>query len=744
MNRRSQLKRMALLSGFLVVALGLMVLRLVDLQIVNGATYREKAQRKILRTYDQPASRGEILDCYGRPLVSNTLGFSISFDYYSWEKEEQNQVILDICAITQQAGLEHYDTLPITTDAPFAYTFASYEEDTAKNLRSFIEDNEKLWRIPVEKEELKQAADEKLPKDADTDEQAVHTALQALSAVVDQTAPDYIVRTLEDLSAPELMELLREKYDIDPSLSDAQARLIAGVRYEMDQQQFSSYNNLYTFASQVDVETVSLVEERSSQMPGVTITVDNVRQYDTTYASHVLGRVGKIYREEYEELKDQGYGLNDTIGKDGLEKAYESYLRGIDGEKAVETNINGDVINETETKEPQPGSNVILTLDLDLQAVAEESLASTIQSIKERGQRNHSSGWDVEGGAAVVIDIDTGGILACASYPTYNLATFNQDYQMLYDDPLKPMFNRATMGAYPPGSTFKPVTALAALESGTITTSTKIRDEGVYTYYASSGYTPACWIWNDKRGTHGLLDVSGALKYSCNYFFFEASRLMGIDTLNYYAKQLGLGQKTGVELPSEAAGNLAGPESREKNGETWWPGETLQAAIGQSEQQFTPIQMANYMATILNGGTRYRPHFLKQVVSYDYTQVVEEYQPEVLAEMDISESTIEAIKEGMRGVVTDDGTAASVFRDYPIAVGGKTGSAQTTASKSQSAHGVFISFAPYDDPQIAVFVLVEHGGSGGNVAPIVRDIYDAYFGKQTNPDPAPQENTLIY
>ena len=219
---------------------------------------------------------------------------------------------------------------------------------------------------------------------------------------------------------------------------------------------------------------------------------------------------------------------------------------------------------------------------------------------------------------------------------------------------------------------------------------------------------------------------------------------MGIDTLNYYAKQLGLGQKTGVELPSEAAGNLAGPESREKNGETWWPGETLQAAIGQSEQQFTPIQMANYMATILNGGTRYRPHFLKQVVSYDYTQVVEEYEPEVLAEMDISESTIEAIKEGMRGVVTDDGTAASVFRDYPIAVGGKTGSAQTTASKSQSAHGVFISFAPYDDPQIAVFVLVEHGGSGGNVAPIVRDIYDAYFGKQTNPDPAPQENTLIY
>lgn len=718
----------------MVLICGLMVLRLVDLQVVNGAAYREEAERKILRTYKQPASRGEILDCYGRPLVSNALGFSITFDYYSWDWKAQNDVILRICAITENAGIPHYDTLPVTLEAPFAYTFASKEEEGAKKLISFFEDNRKAWRIEEDKVEMTQRG--KGDEAPSGPEQAAET-LQILLA---STKPNHINRTVDNTSAAELMKLLREKYEIDDSYTDAQARTIAGVRYEMSLLPFSSTYNLYTFASGVDVETVSLVEERSnSEMPGVTITVDNVRQYDTTYAAHVLGRVGKIFKNEYAELKEQGYALDATLGKDGLEKAYEPYLRGIDGERSVETNIEGDITGLVDTKEPQPGSNVVLTLDLDLQAVAEESLKSNIESI-----RNSKGGSGVEGGAAVVIDVNSGGILACASYPSYNLATYSADFNAMKEDPLRPMFNRVIQGAYPPGSTFKPVTALAALESGTITPNTKIRDEGRYMFYKNSGYTPACWIYNDYRRTHGLINVSEALKYSCNYFFFEVGRLMGIDTLNSYAKQLGLGQKTGVELPGEVPGNLAGPESREKNGgEEWQPGETIQAAIGQSEQQFTPIQMANYLATILNGGTRYRPHFLKQVVSYDYTRTVEDYQPEVLSQMDIQETTIEAIKEGMKGVVDEGGTASSVFRNYPISVGGKTGSAQTMGNKSKKAHGVFISFAPYDEPQIAVYVLVEHGGSGGAVAPVVRDIYDAYFSKQTNPALVTPENTLI-
>lgn len=732
------MKRMTALCVALVVFVGLIVLRLADLQLVNGAAYRQQAQRTIVRTYSQPAARGEILDRYGRPLISNALGFSITFDYFAWDEETQNETILRLCEIAEEAGLEYHDSLPVSAAAPFSYTFSSLEDEEAKKIKTFFEDNRERWSIKIQRP--KTPSQKEWRKEQDLKTQCVTGVAMAANAA----SPKAIVRTLEETSAGELMDLLREKYKIDETYNSAQARRIAGVRYEMEQQEFSAANNPYTFASQADVDTVALVKERSSLLPGVTITVDNVRQYNTTYASHVLGRVGKIWKEEYDELKDQGYGLNAILGKDGLEKAYESYLRGQDGKRSVETNAAGDVLAEREAEPAQPGDNIVLTLDLDLQAVAEESLARNIQQIRERNQYRRSGGWDAEGGAAVVIEVDTGGILACASYPAYNLETFSADFQTLMDDPLKPMFNRAVSGAYPPGSTFKPVTALAALESGVVTTQTRIRDAGPYMFYASSGYTPACWIWNDRRGSHGNINISEALKYSCNYYFYEASRLMGIETLNTYAKQLGLGQKTGVEIPGEVAGTLAGPESREaRGGDPWMPGETLQAAIGQSEQQFTPIQMANYMATILNGGTHYQPHFLKQAMSYDYGEVVEDYQPIVLDQMEIAPETIEAIKEGMRGVVTDDGTAASIFRNYPIAIGGKTGSAQTTGDRSRSAHGVFISFAPYDDPQIAVFVLVEHGGSGGNVAPIVRDIYDAYFGKQTDPSPLTPENSLI-
>ena len=740
MNRRSQMKRMTALCVLLALFMGLMTLRLADLQLVNGADYRQQAERTIVRAYSQPAARGEILDRYGRPLISNALGFSITFDYFTWDDETQNETILRLCQIAEDAGLEYYDSLPISAAAPFAYTFSSLEDEEAKKMRSFLaeSDNRKLWDIKVDKPKV--PAQKVWSKEQDPATQSVN----GVAMVANAASSRAITHTLEETSASQLMELLRKKYEIDESCTSAQARRIAGVRYEMEQQEFSSWNNLYTFASQADVDTVSLVKERSGLLPGVTITVDNVRQYNTACAAHVLGRVGKIWKEEYDELKDEGYGLNAILGKDGLEKAYEPYLRGKDGTRSVETNAAGDILAEREMEPAQPGANMVLTLDLDLQAVAEESLARNIEQIRQNNQARRSGGWDAEGGAAVVIEVDTGGILACASYPTYNLETFSADFQTLMEDPLKPMFNRAISGAYPPGSTFKPVTALAALESGVVTTQTRIRDAGPYMFYASSNYTPACWIWNDRRGSHGNINISEALKYSCNYYFYEASRLMGIETLNTYAKQLGLGQKTGVESPGEVAGTLAGPESREaRGGDPWMPGETLQAAIGQSEQQFTPIQMANYMATILNGGTHYQPHFLKQAVSYDYSEIVEDYQPVVLDQMDISPETIEAIKEGMRGVVTDDGTAASIFRNYPIAIGGKTGSAQTTGDRSRSAHGVFISFAPYDDPQIAVFVLVEHGGSGGNVAPIVRDIYDAYFGKQTDPTPVTPENQLI-
>lgn len=669
-------------------------IRLVDLQVVNGDKYREEAERKISRTYDQPASRGDILDRYGRPLVTNAAGFSVVFDFFNWDSETQNDTIIKITNLLDANEVPYQTTLPISTVAPFSYTYVTGDENE-KNLHDY---------------QLKQNG------------------------------------WPNGVNAPDFIKLMREKYDIPTETTDKDARTIIGVRYEMALREFSSFNNMFTLATDVAVETVSQVSERSFDMPGVTIGVDDVREYNTDKAAHILGRVGMIYKEEYAELKSKGYPMDAIVGKDGAEKAFEEYLRGIDGQQAVQSDVTGDVLSSSAAVQPKPGNNVVLTLDLDLQTVAENSLKTTIEDIRRKGASVRKGGGDAKGGAAVVIDVNTGGILACASYPTYNLDTFSADFKTLNEDPLTPMMNRGIMSAYPPGSTFKPATAVAALESGTATPKTIIRDEGVYNFYKSSNYTPACWLWNQSRRTHGNVNVSGALKYSCNYYFYETSRLMGIETLNEYASKLGLGQKTGVELDGEVSGNLAGPESRKKKGgEQWQPGETIQAAIGQSEQQFTPIQMASYMATIINGGTRYKPHFLKDVMEYSYDGVVKAESPEIVEQLNLSPETVEAVKEGMRGVVSEDGTAASIFRNYPVALGGKTGSAQTSFSlkDNKSAHGVFISFAPYDKPQIAVYVIVEFGGSGGNVAPIVRDIYDAYFAKTASNNAPAQENTLI-
>jgi penicillin-binding protein 2 len=409
------------------------------------------------------------------------------------------------------------------------------------------------------------------------------------------------------------------------------------------------------------------------------------------------------------------------IGKDGLEKGLEGYLRGIDGVRAVEVNrTTGELITEYMLEDPDPGDTCVLTIDTELQEVTERALAETLQQLDSEREDSDR----VEGGAAVVISVKTGEILAMASYPTYSLSTYVEDLAEKSADPLRPYYNRATMGLYSPGSTFKMATALAALEEGVITPKTTIKDEGVYMFYAPT-YTPGCWIWNDYKRTHGTINVSDAIKYSCNYFFFETGRLLGIERLNKYAEMLGLGQKTGIELTDEKAGNLAGPESREKNGGAKWkPSETIQAAIGQTEQQFTPVQIASYIATLVSGGKRYQPHLL--LSRTDGADGTVSDTPLDLLDYEFSKSSIEAIKKGMKGVVTEDGTASKYFRDFPIEVGGKTGSAQT--QKDRSANGVFVSFAPYDDPEIAVCVVGEHAGSGGSVAPVCIAIYDRYFG----------------
>ncbi len=675
MNNR--LTRVIALCLCMATIFGTMVYRLVQLQLIQGPNTTAKLNANVTREYTEIASRGEIMDRSGRVMVGNALGFSVQLDYYQWEKNIQNQVLLQLWDILTEDQVPALDILPLTLEEPAAYTYASLESGDGYNLERFCQAQE--WG------------------------------------------------SVADMTPSRLFGRLCSYYGVDVTLPYAQRRAVVGLRYLLEDKQFSRYNTPITVVDELDIQTVARISEQQSHLPGVTIQVTDSREYHTTAAAHLLGRVAGISRTEYEELKEEGYALNDTIGKDGMERALESLLRGTDGLRAVEVERqSGRVVAEYMIEDTQPGKNCYLTIDLDLQTRVEQALADTLAAIKAKGELSKDGeGADVEGGAAVVIDVNTGEILAMASYPTYSLENFSAEFSARREDPLSPFVNRVIDGLYSPGSTFKMCTSLAALEEGIITVDTKIKDEGIYRRYADVGYSPRCWIYRQYGRNHGLINVSQALKYSCNYFFYEMGYQLQMEKLTYYATQLGLGQKTGVELAGEEAGILAGPESRAKNnGEKWYAADTLMAAIGQSDHLFTPLQLANYVATVVNGGTRYQPHLLKTVMDYTNTEIYEEVQPTVLNTVSISESTLNAIKEGMRGVVTEDGTASSYFAGFPIQVGGKTGSAQMI---DHSATGVFVSFAPYDDPQLAVCVVGEYASSGGSLAPVAIAAYDEYF-----------------
>ena len=675
---RVRTTRIAMLLGTLMVICAMLAYRMVQLQLIQGPNVTDSPYSNVIREYDEIASRGEIMDRNGTVMVGNALVFSVQLDYYQWDKSVQNDVLLQMYKTLREADVACLDVLPLNWEMPLTYTYSSLESGDGRKLARFLKNLE--WP------------------------------------------------TAEELTPARLFGLLCDRYGVDPDLSLEERRAVIGLRYYLEDKQFSGYNTPITVVEALDIHTVARLSEQSNDLPGVTVQVSDSREYHTDAAAQVLGRVAVIGPEEYEEKKDEGYTLNDTIGKNGMEQALESYLRGTDGVRAVEADgRTGQLVSEYLVEEPQPGKNCWLTIDLRLQERAEAALAATLAGIKAKGEASREGdGADVEGGAAVAIDVNTGEILAMASWPTYSLETFQKDYSTNATDPLSPFLNRTIQSVYSPGSTFKMCTALAALEEGLIDPDDKIRDEGIYTRYADVGYSPRCWIYRQHGGTHGNINVSQALKYSCNYFFYEMGYLLQPELLNKYAAELGLGQKTGVELSGEKAGNLAGPESRAaKGGEKWYGADTLMAAIGQSDHQFTPLQLANYVATLVNGGTRYQPHLLKTVMDYTNTEVHEEVQPTVLNTIEISQDSVNAIKEGMKGVVTEDGTASSYFAGFPIQVGGKTGSAQMV---NHSATGVFVSFAPYDDPQIAVCVVGEYASSGGSLAPVAIAIYDEYFG----------------
>ena len=646
---------------------------LYDAQILHGGENRAKSISSNAASETVTASRGIITDRNGKVLVSNRLAYTLVFDRSGFDDDAAlNAAILRLVQLCEETGTGWNDTLPIGRVG----NFLRYSNARSETFDKFIEKND----------------------------------------------------LTSGASGRQLLSELRELYHVDESLSEREARLIVGVRYELHSR------DSYTFAEDVSTEVLSLITD--GRYEGVTIRTASARVYNTALAAHILGTIGPIWQEEWSSSEDtgyvgyadKGYSMNDLVGKDGVEKAFESYLRGTDGRRLITTDETGKITGELYTREPQPGGTVALTLDIDLQADVEAALAETISGMIDKDSNER-------GGAAAVVSVGTGEVLALASYPTYDLSTFNEDYDELVNDQRLPMFNRATQGIYAPGSTFKMVTAVAALESGIITPSSIIQDRGIYTYYKDP--QPMCWIYSQTGSTHGRINVSQAITDSCNYFFYEVGRLTGIRTLDSYASQFGLGQSTGIEI-GDSSGVLASPEWAESHDQEWTDGQTITAAIGQSYNLFTPLQLANYVATLVGGGDHYQAHLLKNVKAYDNSRLLYMYGDKPMNTVEISDSTLSAVTRGMHEL-TVSGSVAYAFENCVVSAGAKTGSAQVG---TDIANGVFVAYAPYENPEISVAIVIEKGGSGAALANTAVEIINSWFSRAQD-GTAIGENTLL-
>ena len=493
--------------------------------------------------------------------------------------------------------------------------------------------------------------------------------------------------------------------------------------------------NAYVFSSGVSRETMYKIMENNTEYPGVDVQATPVRKYvQGDVAAHLIGQVGPIYAEEYEELKEKGYALNDKVGKGGIEAAMEDSLRGTTGTRTLVKDAKGNVLEEKETKAPVPGKSVVLTIDTDLQAKVQQILKAKFEELRAKpatkGGKFADNGHDVKSGSVVMLDVSDGGVLVCASWPSFDLATYGENYAELVKDPDKPLFNRALNGAFPFGSTAKPAVALAAFSKNELTPSTHITCDRRYRYYED--YQPTC------MGRHGSIDVATALSKSCNVFFYDTGRRTGIDTINKFFNLFGLCQKTGVEI-GESPGYLDSPEAKKNRGDIWTGGDTLRAAIGQTSN-VTPIQLATYAMTLANDGVRYKTHLVHSVRSYDgLTDTV--VQPEVVSRADLSKEAIDTVRKGMVEVVKS-GTASRFFNkgNLPYTLAAKTGTAQIVEGKTDN--GIFIAYGPVEKPEVAVAVVMEQGTSAAS-SEVARQVLDAYFaGKTAGLAPTPPAQLL--
>lgn len=655
---------------------------LIRLQIVKGEEYDLASSSVSAKTASIRAARGEIVDCNGNPLIFNSQGYTIVFDGAFFpsgsEQEKRNEIIINLIRLFEKNSLEWKDNLPLVFDA--------------NGKIQFKEDSERL---------------------------------------ISEMKSKDMLNLNEYATAQNCYDALIEKYKLE-KYSPAEARKIASVCYEMKRIYFNATVS-YTFAENVPDDIVSFIKENSGFYQGVDVEVVPVREYtDGTLAPHILGRIGAINAEEYAEKKSEGYRITDYIGKSGIELAMEKYLKGVDGEKTVYTDDEGNKSSEV-TIPPEQGNTVVLTINKPLQEVAQKGLANALEDYAgTQGNIVDSAG------AIVVLDCNSGAILASATYPSYNIATYSEHAAELNEATGSPLWNRALLSTYATGSTMKPSVAIAALESGMIDEQFTVFCSGSYEYL---GQHFKC----EQNHETSFVNVVNAINESCNTFFYEVGRMIGIEKMNEYRTLLGLGSKTGCEL-GEAAGVLDSPEYRASLNQEWLPGYTVQSAIGQAGNLFSPIQLANYVATIANGGTRYKTHFVKAIKSYDYSKTVSETEPEIVCQTGISEQTLDIVKRGMLKVGTV-GYCQKYFYHLPVKVAAKTGTSQEYRKINNESvkinNGFLIAFAPYENPEIAIAVVGEGMTSGVFVAPAVADVVEYYFGQNIDTPKLTQENVLI-
>ena len=673
-ERKTAIRRMRVLVAAACILMLLYGLRLIFLQLVNGDDFKSQATNTTDYKFTVTAARGDIVDSRGERIATSVTGYNVVLNKLLMGDEDLDGMLQKIVELLRANGENWNDTLLISQpDAAGNYTFTAEEGSTRDQ--------------------------------------------KALAAMKDNLGLQQYA------TANDVMEKLVEDYDL-ASFPLSWQRTLGGIHYEMQLQAFSNVNN-FIMAENVSEATVATIKEHGLSLPGVEIVETSTRSYEqSTVLPHVLGRVGKITAEKWKvtdengqttyPLREKGYNMNDIIGISGLESAYEDELRGKDGVETITRNSDGVIVDTALTTVPEPGHTVQLTIDSRFQKAVDKALAENIDMIN----RVYNTGsMKAAAGAAVVLDVKDGSVLAASNYPSFDQNLYATQYSEYSADESLPLFNRALQGLYTPGSTFKPAVAVAALDSGLINQYSTVFCNGVYTFY--KGYSPRC----TRHGHSGNIDVVTAIKWSCNIFFYDVGRRTTSDVYDAYAYKMGLGTRTGVEV-NEATGRLT-----TKNDSNYTASLDIQAAIGQGNTVVTPVQLATYAGTLANRGVRYRTHFVKAILDTNTGKVLQETQPEVMDVIEDRGDTFDLVRQGMIGV----SETMSGLKNYPVTIACKTGTPQRSetyyvgSTRKHYTNTTMIAYGPAEDAEIALGIVIEYGGGGARAGNLVADIFDAYY-----------------